>query len=76
MREEIKHAVSAVNHAIAHSPVTAWWVVICTYIQTVWLDWGNVAADIFTWILGTTLTIVLLANHSITLYKSIKNKGK
>ena len=73
MKEEIKHAAVAVNHAVTHSPVSAWWGVFITYIQTTWLEWGSVTADIVSWILGTSLTVVLLANHSITLYKSIKN---
>ena len=72
MREEIKHAAIVVKHAAANSPVAAWWVVAATYIQTVWLEWGSVTADIISWIIGTLLAMVLLANHSITLYKSIK----
>lgn len=76
MKEEIKHAAIAVNHAISHSPVAAWWVVIATYIQTVWLEWGSVAADIISWMLGTMLTIILLANHTVTLYKSLKKNDE
>jgi hypothetical protein len=72
MREEIKHAVIVVKQAVAHSPAAAWWVVAATYIQTVWLDWGSVTAEIISWVLGTLLAIILLANHSIALYKSIK----
>lgn len=76
MREEIKHAATAVKHAVAHSPAAAWWVVAATYIQTAWLEWGSVTADIISWVLGTILAMILLANHSITLYKSIKEFKK
>lgn len=74
MKEEIKHAVSAVNHAVAHSPAAGWFAVFITYIQTVWLDWGSVAAEMVSFFIGTLLALVLLANHSITLYKSLTKK--
>lgn len=72
MSDGIKHAAAVVNHAVAHSPVMGWWVVFVTYVQLNWLEWGSIAADIISWAVGTLLTIVLLANHSITLYRSIK----
>lgn len=72
MREEIKHAASAVSQTVAHSPAAGWFAVAMSYIQVIWLDWGSVAADIVSWVIGTLLAIVLLANHSIALFKTIR----
>jgi len=74
MKEEIKHAASAVKQVVAHSPAAGWLAVLMTYLQTQWLDWGSVAAEMVSFIIGTLLALVLLANHSITLYKSITKK--
>lgn len=73
MREELKAAATAVKHSVAHSPAAGWLAVMMTYLQTQWLDWGSVAAEMVSFAIGTLLAIVLLANHSITLYRSIKN---
>lgn len=74
MKEEIKHAASAVNQVVAHSPAAGWIAVLMAYLQTTWLDWGSVAADMISFLIGTLLALVLLTNHSITLYKSLTKK--
>ncbi len=76
MREEIKHAALVIKHSVAHSPAAGWFVVTATYIQTVWLEWGSVVAEMVSWTIGTLLSLVLLANHSIALYKSIKQNRR
>ena len=76
MREEIKHAAIAVKHSVAHSPAAGWFAVFITYMQTVWLEWGSVVAEMVSWTIGTLLSLVLLINHSITLYKSIKQNRR
>ena len=69
MREEVKAAATAIKHSVAHSPAAGWLAVMMTYLQT---QWGSVAAEMVSFAIGTLLAIVLLANHSITLYRSIK----